>query len=652
MTTKRSRLSIISKGLYVGLLAAATVISPLLPAAQVHAQTQRSNQFDSAAQEFGVPKELLMAISYNESRWENHDGEPSATGGYGLMHLTSAFNHDDSRGDPSRPLPPTTIPTKRTLDEAAQLLGLNAETIKKDDKQNIRAGAALLAKYARQTNAGQLPKDLPAWKAATAKLSASDNPADNDAFANNVLSTIEQGASANTTDGQRLSIAPKPTGIVNAKMTPQAPKLNNRAETPVTNQNPATECPITIKCQFVPARHAQNNPNDATDYGNYDPANRPDDLKIKYIVIHDTEGSYQSAIDWFKNPQSYTSAHYVIRSKDGDVTQMVRTKDTAWQAGNWYMNMHSIGIEHEGFAHEGSKWYTEDMYRSSAELVRYLAQKYNIPLDREHIIGHEQLHALTADKSAGMHYDPGPYWDWGHYMELLHAPVHPSAGPFSNVVTIAPPFQHNHHAITYKKCEDTCNYVTDFLPTNFVYLRSQPDPQAPLLSDAALHPNGAPGSTMVGDTSARAMFGQRYAVAERRGEWIAIWFNGQKGWFRNNAFRVAYASAGQRLTPKVGKTSVPVYGGAYPESSAFPSHIPSPANQTPPKFGPLQFNIPAGQQYVRIDATAMTDYYYSWTFDHSLPGDGTVVVGHEAYYPVNYGHRQGFVKASDVDLVR
>jgi hypothetical protein len=47
----------------------------------------------------------------------------------------------------------------------------------------------------------------------------------------------------------------------------------------------------------------------------------------------------------------------VIRSSDGAVTQLVRTKDAAWHAGNWTINSESIGIEHEGIAIDGATWY-------------------------------------------------------------------------------------------------------------------------------------------------------------------------------------------------------------------------------------------------------------------------------------------------------
>ena len=52
-------------------------------------------------------------------------------------------------------------------------------------------------------------------------------------------------------------------------------------------------------------------------------------------MIHDTEVGYDDTIAEFQNSHAYVSSHYVLRSKDGHVTQMVPTKDVAWHAGNW-----------------------------------------------------------------------------------------------------------------------------------------------------------------------------------------------------------------------------------------------------------------------------------------------------------------------------
>lgn len=146
-------------------------------------------------------------------------------------------------------------------------------------------------------------------------------------------------------------------------------------------------------------------------YGNYTRANRESSHPINKIVIHVTQGSWSSAINWFRDSRAGVSAHYTVRSSDGFIGQSVQEKDIAYHAGNWPYNQTSIGIEHEGYVSQ-SRWFTDAMYRSSARLTAYLCKKYKIPIDRKHIIGHNQVPYAT-------HTDPGRYWNWTKYMNLV-----------------------------------------------------------------------------------------------------------------------------------------------------------------------------------------------------------------------------------------
>lgn len=609
------------------------------------AQENRQAMFQAAAKEFGVPVEILLAVSYHESRWENHDGRPSASGGYGLMHLTSGDVSASGIGEdaPEKTKKRGDTQIKHTLDDAAKLLNVPKEELQYNDKQNVRGGAALLASYGKATHDGKLPSNDSEWYGAVAQMSESGDIEQATAFANNVFATVQKGVSRKTSDNQTIAI----TGDKSVKPNKSAVdelERRGRFHRHHKHDGDGAECPRGLDCRFVPARYAQNNPNDPVDYGNYDQARRPKDMKINQIVIHDTEGSYDSSIAWFQDPASYTSAHYVIRSSDGQVTQMVKTKDVAWHAGNWYTNMHSIGVEHEGFAAQGATWYTEEMYHASAKLVRYLAHKYDIPLDRQHIVGHDQFHGPTPATVPGMHSDPGPYWDWDHYMDLLHASVRQEGGWHSDVVTIAPKFAKNQPEVT--DCTTTPCQPLPTQSANFVYMRTAPHDTAPLVGDVGLHPDNSAGTTAINDTSARATFGEQFVVAERQGDWTAVWYGGQKAWFKNPQSwqqRTALTGKGRVITPKEGKTSIPLYGRAYPEANAFPSSIPVQA------ITPLPYTIPAGQKYVSYGRTP-TDFLYASTFDSSVPDDHTVVMGHEKYYQVSYNQRQGYVKASDVDV--
>jgi N-acetyl-anhydromuramyl-L-alanine amidase AmpD len=159
------------------------------------------------------------------------------------------------------------------------------------------------------------------------------------------------------------------------------------------------------------------------DPNNYTPANRPYSIPIDKIIIHVTQGSWTSAINWFANPAAGASAHYIVRSLDGVVSQSVLEKDIAWHSGNWPYNQSSIGIEHEGYF-DNPAWFTDEMFRGSAQLTAYLVDKYQIPIDRQHIIGHNEVpdpFNPGAYGGADHHINcPGNYWWWNLYMGYVN----------------------------------------------------------------------------------------------------------------------------------------------------------------------------------------------------------------------------------------
>lgn len=140
-------------------------------------------------------------------------------------------------------------------------------------------------------------------------------------------------------------------------------------------------------------------------------ANRPLGHPVDRVVIHVTQTLYAKALTVFQNPRKRVSAHYVVRSVDGRVAQCVRESDIAWHSGNWGYNTRSIGIEHEGWV-DRPVWFTDALYEGSARLTASVCDRYGIPKDRAHIIGHYEVPGTD-------HTDPGPNWDWSRYLRLV-----------------------------------------------------------------------------------------------------------------------------------------------------------------------------------------------------------------------------------------
>jgi len=597
--------------------------------------SSRQHDFAVAAAAYGVPRSVLLGVSYLESRWDNHGDHPSTVGGYGPMHLTDVPLSDiagaeAAKGEPADPAHPVVRPAGlHTIDMASTLTGLSVTELKSNLAANICGGAALLASYQNQLgHAVGTTTRVNAWTGAVRRYSATPSKVDASQFARRVYTVIHNGMSRTTNDGQRVTLAVHPSASV--------PSLAEDSST-------QTDCPADLACEWVPAPYEWYVPaNGPGWYGNHDLANRPNDMKIDYIVIHDSETTYDEDMQLVQDP-TYLAWNYTVRSSDGHVAQHLHPNDVGWHAGNWYVNMHSIGIEHEGYAATGATWYTEAMYQSSADLVRYLASEYHIPLDRAHIIGHDQVPGIKAGYTAGMHWDPGPYWDWQHYMALLGAPLRPDRRTRSDVVTVAPGFTDNQQTVT--GCDGNAADVCPTQGSNFVYLHTRPDASSPLVADLGLHSNGQPSTTYVSDWGARADAGQKLVVAKRQGDWIGVWWGGQLGWIYSPASNpVVLPSQGETVTVRPGATSAPVYGRAYPEEGAYkPYQI---AYQT---VAPLEYTIKPGQQYVLADKNIQTDYYYAKTYEcEYVADDCTDVVGQTRYYEIWFNHRIAYVQAADV----
>ena len=359
-------------------------------------QDPLEQSFENASQRYQVPAEILKAISYQETHWHQMAGVMSLDHGYGLMHLR----------DLGGPMP--------TLQRAQLLTGIDEATLKQDPDSNVQGGAAVLQQLYQETSGTPHPGDqgsqqLASWFDAVSRYGGGDeDAAAGRRFAQGVFEILMGGAT--DPDGSGLSI-------------PAQSILLPPNDLVAEDQAYATP-------DYGGARWVSASPS------NYTVSWRPGSDYIHYIIVHDMEGSYSSAISWFANPASQVSAHYNIRSSDGQITQMVQEKDIAWHAGCWWMNQHSVGIEHEGYMSQKG-WYTDVMYRSSAALARYLVHKYGIPVDRNHIIGHSELYDITDDTgvkecawvpSGERHWDPGPNWNWDVYMAYIRGGSGDSGG--------------------------------------------------------------------------------------------------------------------------------------------------------------------------------------------------------------------------------
>ena len=78
----------------------------------------------------------------------------------------------------------------------------------------------------------------------------------------------------------------------------------------------------------------------AASEANWRRADRPDDYRIDRVIIHVTQGSFDSAVQVFQDPAHQAATHYIV-GQDGQVAQMIRELDVAFHAGNRSFNERS-----------------------------------------------------------------------------------------------------------------------------------------------------------------------------------------------------------------------------------------------------------------------------------------------------------------------
>jgi len=337
---------------------------------------------------------MLQALCYLEGRLSNHGGSPSIDGGYGCMHLVQ-----NERAD--------------TLDQAAQDLGVGVSQLKMDMPTNIKNGAAVLQDEALTLSPRHaLPTTLAGWYGAVAAYSHASTRSTALMYADAVYGLLGRGFNARTDKGEAVRLAPEavtPNRATASAVKAASPLPAGCAVDANVDYPGAIDCivPTSFDCTLVPA----------TAPCSYNGANRPTDLSIEQVAIHDVEGSAQDAISDFQDPTRAASVQYVVGS-DGTVYQTLHEKDVPFGVGNFWYNEHSINIEHAGFDATGFLWYNATEYLASARLVAHLLRKYGIPLDHDHIVSHATVPGpfLAATPN---HVDPGPYWLWDYYLGLI-----------------------------------------------------------------------------------------------------------------------------------------------------------------------------------------------------------------------------------------
>jgi hypothetical protein len=571
------------------IVAAAAAVSALSVPANVSAAARQAagphviaGAAKAAQQRFGVPASLLEAICYFEGHLSDHGGAPSSAGGYGCMDLASNSHLD-------------------TLGQAAKLLDVPVLWVRRSQSLNIAGAAAVLrADAISLSRTHRVPATLGGWYGAVAKYSGAAHGIAV-MYANEIYRIVRDGLTATAPAGEVVRIAPRAviTDTATAAHVGITPTLPTNCTT-----NHGTDYPSAYNC-IVPPSYAGVT---------YETANRPTDLPVVAITIHDTEENLADTIATFWNESSGVSIHYVVDT-DGTVYQCLHEKDVAFQNGNFWYNQRTIGIEHVGVDATGYQWYNAAEYLGSAKLVAYLLTKYRIPLDHEHVMSHGTTPAPTLGTSPN-HVDPGPYWLWDYYLGLINQQGVPfSTGPTpSGVIRLNP--ASGRQPDGSNGTETTANF-------NFFYLYTRPSTASP-----RLRAKGSPGDITDESNNVETMISydtlaHRPDAAGTGDTMYEIWYGAMlsSGWMATGTKAWLAVPPG---AAKQGHGTVATLSGKRGKSARV-------------------YGQPGGTSGNVIGSTLAGSAYLSpWT----------VTVSGTTWYAINYNHRQAWVPATEVSSTR
>ena len=314
---------------------------------------------DDAAAEFKVPAIILKAAAQVQSNWAQTGA--SFYGSYGMMGLIESHN-------------------VKQITLAASLTNLSADDIKNEAKANIRAAAALLAYYQKGKPTSN---NLADWFEATRDLTGLSNEEMKTSLATSFYNVIKNGSKTVSLWREIIQIDAQSITIPEYK---NAPEKNNKSVQNVPNTT--TDYPTAINkittCNYATGRNG---------YG------------IDYYFVHYiATGTYAGTISWFRDCTRTTpsSAHYVIRNIDGEISQVVRESDRAYAQGvtgqpQW--NGAGVSTEHEVLATNLSMWDSEPMLVAAANLAIDVCNRNNIPRVRRGVNGDRGIYGHNDVKA-------------------------------------------------------------------------------------------------------------------------------------------------------------------------------------------------------------------------------------------------------------
>jgi len=319
--------------------------------------------FAAAATEFRVPRTILKAIGWVETRWQMVRGEEEFAGrpaAFGIMAL---------RGT--------------ALARGAALARVSVEAARTEPAANIRSAAALLDADA---TAAAIDRSRPeAWEPVVARYSGIEIPEGRAAYTRDIDRALAPNVRLH------LQVAPP--------CPPQPPPPPQPRQPPVQrpssnfNSRPANSTGII----HVVIVHTCESGYTSCWSWLVSPTSH---VSAHYVV--DEDGAEISQL--VREPDR---AWHIAAVYDCALNRRHDCRLSGTQSNHF-----TIGVEHAGFVSQDS--FPTSQLEASAALVCDVTSRNDIPRDFQHIVGHGQLQPNNRT-------DPGPRWPWVRYLHRIQA---------------------------------------------------------------------------------------------------------------------------------------------------------------------------------------------------------------------------------------
>jgi len=336
-----------------------------------------------AADRYGVPVDLLLAISWKRTSFGSESIETEADEDAHAPHTFGLLGLAEDQ------LPVAAAASAMTLPQVSE------------SRSGATLAAAAYLAVLKDSVAPEADPEVPdaRWWDVVVAFAGYDEPWMDHELAFEVFRTLQTGLAAQDDRGEPVVVPRRTIDGLDGVSYVLPPGLRDESFSSSADY-PGADA-------WVPAHSSNQSSRGGT--------------SVRRVVLHTTEGAYGGAISWFRNSSSNVSAHYVVRRSDGHVTQMVRDAAKAWHACQ--NNSDTIGIEHEGHSSNSSQW-TPALLESSAQLTAWLVTEHDIPLDRDHIVGHGEIQPSSCSGRT----DPGSHFPWDAYMARVAEIVSGSSG--------------------------------------------------------------------------------------------------------------------------------------------------------------------------------------------------------------------------------